>query len=325
MTHSSEQIEAAAGVSTPAIVTSLPEGRSASEDANADRPDDSLTEISAQIRTFTASDGVTQHFRHWKAAGECRGLVVALHGIQSHSGWYEWSSKRIAEAGFEVYFADRRGSGLNGFRRGHADHGLRLLHDVRQLVRLARNEHGTAELPVTLLGVSWGGRIAAAFAATYPDLIDRLVLLYPGIKPKIRPTWWQNIQLDVARDFDVRDKSVEIPLSDPALFTDNVAAQHFIQNDPLTLHQVTTGFLNSGRDLDQVIDSSASQITHPTLTMLSGQDEIIDNRATRNCLATFGSRHLTTITYDHARHTLEFDSQREQFVNDLVNWLNNRQ
>lgn len=85
-----------------------------------------------------------------------RGIIVALHGIQSHSGWYTWSSEKLAAAGYDVYFADRRGSGLNGLQRGHADHGQRLLSDVRQLIQLAQHEHTDTSLPLTLMSVSWG-------------------------------------------------------------------------------------------------------------------------------------------------------------------------
>jgi len=280
---------------------------------------------------------MTLHYRHYPARGIRRGTVVALHGIQSHSGWYEYSSRKMADAGFDVFFADRRGSGLNGRLRGHADHGMRLLNDVRQLVRLAKGErwrmetqaaaatasdsHRTNELPLTLLGVSWGGKIAAAFAATYPELINRLALLYPGLEPKLRPTRWQRFRLSLARRHDVRHKSVEIPLSDPALFTDNDEWRQFIADDPLALHHVTSGFLNAGRDLDEIVRQRPGRITHPALVMLAGRDEIIDNPATRRRVATFETRHLTQIRYPDARHTLEFDECREQFAGDLVAWL----
>ena len=135
----------------------------------------------ATIRSLITSDNVKLRVRQYAAVTPVRGVVICLHGVQSHSGWYEYSSQQMAAAGFEVYFADRRGSGLNGRQRGHADHGQRLLHDVRQLVRLVRQYH--PDKSITLLGLSWGGKIAAAFAATFPDLIDRLALLCPGLEP----------------------------------------------------------------------------------------------------------------------------------------------
>ena len=301
-------------------------------------------------RTFETSDGLRLHFRHWPAVAECRGIIVALHGIQSHSGWYDYSSRRLAESGFDVYFADRRGSGLNNVQRGHADHGLRLLNDVRQLVRLARRERqqvaghhtatemidgletwvaktdsnhmpGVVDVPVTLLGLSWGGKLAAAFAATFPNLIDRLVLLYPALKSVIQPSVWQTFQLNFARRHDIRHHPVPIPLRDPGLLTSHPDWQKFIRQDPLALHHVTSGFLNAGRDLDNIIRLKSSEIRHPLLLMLAGQDRIIDNQGTQQCVARFGCRTAKTIIYPDAEHTLEFERCCEQFVTDLLSWL----
>ncbi len=273
------------------------------------------------IRKLTTSDDRHLHFRHWSASGTRRGIIVALHGIQSHSGWYTWSSGKLAEVGYDVYFADRRGSGLNGRDRGHADHGKRLAHDVRQLIRLARSEHSDESLPLTLMSVSWGGKIAAALAATWPQEIDRLALLYPGLIPQLQPSRWQSFRLNLARRFDVRRKGIDIPLTDPALFTDVAEHQQFIAEDPLALHQITSGLLNSGRDLDRMTQQQCDRITQPTLLMLAGQDQIINNEATSQLVATFGSERQTTIRYPTAQHTLEFEPDREQFVSDLIHWL----
>ncbi|MCP4787332.1 MAG: alpha/beta hydrolase [Fuerstiella sp.] len=274
---------------------------------------------SSTVRSYTTSDGVRLHYQHWPATGKIRGVVVALHGIQSHSGWYEYSSQQMAEAGFEVYFADRRGSGRNELRRGHADHGERLLNDVRQLVRLVHREHPA--VPLSLLGLSWGGKIAAAVASTSPDSIDSLVLLYPGLAPRIRPTWWQALQLKFARHHDVRHRPVTIPLEDPRLLTADPEHQNFVNNDPLALRVVTSGFLNSGHDLDEIVRRHADRIHHPTLLMLAGRDQIIDNSKTKQVAESFSTRHLTTVCYPDAQHTLEFETVRDEFVSDLIRWL----
>lgn len=273
------------------------------------------------IRQLLTSDNQRLSFRHWTAVPECRGVVVTLHGIQSHSGWYTWSSERLAAAGYDVYFADRRGSGLNGIRRGHADHGLRLLNDVRQLIRIARREHADVSLPLTLMSVSWGGKIAAALAAAWPGEIDRLALLYPGLIPLRQPTRFESLKLNVARRCDVRFRGVDLPLSDPQLFTAVPEHQRFIAEDPLALHRVTSGFLNAGRDLDRIVQHRCRHIVHPTLLMLAGQDQIIDNDATSQLVARFAATRQTTIRYPEACHTLEFEPEREQFISDLTDWL----
>lgn len=271
-------------------------------------------------RTITASDGVRLHFQHWKPLGPSRGTVLCLHGIQSHAGWYEYSSSRLQQDGYDVYFLDRRGSGQNGWLRGHADHGLRLLNDVRQMVRLCRREQ-ESPVPLSLLGLSWGGKLAAAFAATHPDLIDGLALLYPGLVSHVRPNFWQRFQLRFARRHDIRHKSVVLPLQDSSLFTQSYQWQQFIDNDPLVLRRITSGLLNAGVDLDKCIAENKHQVTQPTLLMLAGNDAIIDNSATKKLVAKFESSSLQVINYADAQHTLEFEANRIQIVDNLLAWL----
>lgn len=283
--------------------------------------------IQPSIRELTASDGYRLYFRHWAnetSDSEFRGIIVAAHGIQSHSGWYEYSSGRMAEAGFSVYFADRRGSGLNGLNRGHAAHAMRLINDIRSLTQLAVAENSDArhkKPPITLLGVSWGGKIVAATAALFPEESDRLALLYPGLEPKLRPTFWQRWQLNFARDFEIVKRHIPIPLEDPALFTRTPQWQEFITQDPMALHTVTSSFLNAGRQLDDILAINARRIQQPTLLMLAGKDAIIDNELVQKRVDTFGSQNITTFVYPDACHTLEFEPDRESIFSDLIRWL----
>src|SRR4029079_15352538 len=109
----------------------------------------------------TASDGYRLHYRHWEPAGAPRATVVALHGIQSHSGWFTYSSEGLAKAGYEVCFLDRRGSGMNEPARGHAESHGRLVNDVVEfLEKVSERDMRSTPRPVILLGVSWGGKLA---------------------------------------------------------------------------------------------------------------------------------------------------------------------
>ena len=92
----------------------------------------------ATIETFTASDGYPLRYRHYAPSGTLRGRVVCLHGIQSHGGWYEYSCRRLADAGYNVSFLDRRGSGLNHAARGDAPSFRRLIDDVADFARTLR-------------------------------------------------------------------------------------------------------------------------------------------------------------------------------------------
>jgi acylglycerol lipase len=272
-----------------------------------------------QLREFIASDGYPIHFRHWGAKA-VRGILLATHGIQSHSGWYQYSSSRFADAGFDVYFADRRGSGLNGRQRGHAAHGLRLINDVRALRQLALAEH-PPETPVFLIGLSWGAKTAAAAACLFPDEFQRLVLLYPGIIPRFQLSARQRLKLNLARRLEILRKCIPIPLDDPALFTNTSVWQQFIADDPLALHAVSSSLLNAGRDLDQIIFQQSPELRLPVLLMLAGNDQLIDNQATLTLVSKLRYSQLTIRHWAGATHTLEFEPNREQIFTELIDWL----
>ena len=65
------------------------------------------------LHAFTANDGYVWRYRRYEPAGPPRAEVVALHGIQSHGGWYEQSCAQLAAEGYAVSFLDRRGCGLH--------------------------------------------------------------------------------------------------------------------------------------------------------------------------------------------------------------------
>ena len=248
---------------------------------------------------------------------------MALHGIQSHGGWYQYSCTRLAAAGYEVFFLDRRGSGLNWRQRGHVIHGERVLADVRQFLRqLAWERRAHSPAPPILMGVSWGGKLATACAATLESEISGLALLYPGLYSRVRPSWWQRWQLGWASAVGWGQVATPIPLNDPRYFTDSRAWQEYIRRDELALQHVTVDFMRANIWLSQLIEERAGDIHGPVLMMLAGQDEMIDNVANRNYLRRLKNATTLLKEYPQARHTLEFEPNPDEFIDDLVTWLN---
>lgn len=72
------------------------------------------------VEEHVAGDGYRWRYRRYDAGDNPRGLIVFVHGIQSHAGWYDNSCRQLQQAGYTVYFLDRRGSGMNQEARGDA-------------------------------------------------------------------------------------------------------------------------------------------------------------------------------------------------------------
>ena len=273
------------------------------------------------LATFRASDGYAFYFRRWAPDGRPRARVVFLHGIRSHGGWYGRSCSRLADAGFEVYFLDRRGSGLNTARRGDCPGFRRLIDDVADFLMHLRRER--AWLPVFLGGISWGGKLSVALPYRRPGLVNGVMLLCPGLRPQVRPPLPQRLRIALARGLRPA-KQFPIPLNEPELFTAAPEWQTFIDADRHGLRTATARFLFASAGLDVYLRRAARRMNAPSLLMLAGKDRILDNAATRRFALSFPSRDNRVIEYPGAHHTLEFEPDGHPFVSDLVKWIERR-
>jgi alpha-beta hydrolase superfamily lysophospholipase len=278
-----------------------------------------LAEPPYSLATFTAGDGYAWQYRHFPATGgPPRGHVVCVHGIQSHGGWYENSCERLAREGFEVWFLDRRGAGLNVRDRGDAPSFRRLLDDVAEFLRWLR---GTSPaLPVVLLCISWGGKLGAALQRRHPALVDALALLCPGFVSQVRGTFGQTLRVLWDRVVAPR-RLFPIPLSDPELFTTTPRWQRFLREDHYSVHEATARFLVESVRLDIYLAFVPRHVRVPVLLLLAGRDRIIDNAAARRFVGRFATDDKEVIEYPDAHHTLEFEPDPDLHVNDVLRWL----
>lgn len=285
-------------------------------------------------RTYKTADGTELPMRVWLPGAEGvrsltssrlltpslpRATLVYLHGIQSHSGWYEASSRRMAEAGIAVYQVERRGSGTDrAHERGHVDRAETWLADVAAAAELARSETGAPA--VHLMGVSWGGKLALASAADRPDLYRSLILAAPGIIPRVDLALAAKIRIGRSLLVGKNLRRFPIPLSDPHLFTASPERLRYIAEDPLSLRDVTARFLFESRRLDALARRAARVVRLPTLVLLAEKDRIINNAATRTLIGAMATRRRIVV-YPGASHTLEFEPDPEKYFRDLVAWF----
>lgn len=277
----------------------------------------SLAMNGPESMTITHGDGYVAHARYWRPTGTSRGAVLYLHGIQSHGGWFERSAGVLAASGLHVLLPDRRGSGRNQVARGHARSPKRLLHDVAEAIHWLT--HRAAIDKVTLVGVSWGGKLALAAAMRQRHQIDNLILVAPGLFPVVEIPFGKRLAIALCYAIFSR-RPFDIPLNEPDLFTDNLQKQAFIRQDSLRLHKATARFLGNSRLLDIRNIPAAWRATWPfSITfMLADKDRIIDNERTLQFAAKIACRAMRIIEYRNSGHTLEFQANPSEYLNGLV-------
>ncbi len=267
-----------------------------------------------EIGSFNAPDGYPLSVRRWRVERPV-GEVVYLHGIISHSGWYESSCAHLARDGFNVHFIDRRGSGLNWRDRGDVRDWSVWIADVVSYLK-----HLPSQRPKILLGISWGGILATAVVKQEPSLVSGLGLICPGLCSHKATTGLQKTLLGLAGPLGLGGCKVNIPLRDPSWFTNSSIHRKYIAEDPLTLRKITIRFARNNIKLLAFATEVPEQVKCPVLLMLAGSDSITDNLATRALFDRFASRKKQIYEYQGAAHTLEFEADPAVYLRDLAGW-----
>lgn len=240
--------------------------------------------------------------------------VLYLHGIQSHPGWFVGSAQALARAGHEVFQLTRRGSGAARAGRGDAASKAQLLDDVARAGRTVIDETGAEA--VALLGVSWGGKLAAAAALARDVPLATLTLVAPGIASRVGVSAWTKLAIAAARCWG-GGRYFDIPLNEPELFTDNPPMQEYLRDDPHRLRRATARFLVASAMLDRALARApAGALKVPTTLILARRDRIIDNAATREAVERLTGGRVAVAELD-AAHTIEFEPDVSGFF-DLL-------
>lgn len=272
-----------------------------------------------QLCEWKLSDGYVARGRYWPASRPAApAAILYLHGIQSHGGWYERSASLLAAAGCAVLMPDRRGSGLNDAQRGDAPSAAVLLDDLDRLEEALRSACGASQ--IAMAGVSWGGKLAVAWALRRPQRVSHLLLIAPGIFPRVDVGLARRLGIAAAL-LTSPARRFEIPLNDPALFTDNPAGRAFIAADPRRLTHATARLLFASARLDAITrNAKRGALRARTTLVLAGRDRIIRNEPTRAWLRHVAAQPPQELLLQNAAHTLEFEPDFEPFESLLRRW-----
>lgn len=117
------------------------------------------------------SDGITYYRWHGKTSDS---VIVLIHGLTTPSWVFSGLVRGLTMMGYQVLCYDLYGRGLSDAPRDRQtpQFFLRQLTDLLDALGL--------EGQISLMGYSMGGMIATLFAGTYPDRVDRMILLAPG-------------------------------------------------------------------------------------------------------------------------------------------------
>ena len=275
--------------------------------------------------TYTDDYGVVITYYSWPVT-EARAVVQIAHGVGEHALRYEQLAGELNAAGYSVYADDHRGHGQTGLGQFNGDHsqlghlgegGLRAaVAGVHQLSGIIRSAN--PGLPLVLLGHSWGSFMVQMIVNKHGAEYDAVVLtgtayLWPGY-------------LD-SGDLNRRHKhlgatGVEWLSRDPAVSAAFIA-------DPLCT-ATPLAKLFGVREAARLFGRPARGLPPdlPLLMMVGDDDSVGGERSAVKLAGAYAQRSGLTdirlIVYAGARHEVFNETNRDEVVTDLLDWLDER-
>jgi alpha-beta hydrolase superfamily lysophospholipase len=254
-----------------------------------------------------------------------KGVVQLAHGLGEHARRYDHVAAALNRAGYSVYADDHRGHGVTGAnqlargeikKQGNLGKGgmTATIAQVHKLTTLIRGEN--AILPIFLIGHSWGSmlsqRILRSNAQDYAGVVlSGSTLMLPGVVPSAGfNKKWDKEPNSTGKEWLSRDREVGIKFNaDPLIF-------------PETAIDVF-GFLGVTKLLG--VPSKTLPNKLPVMLIAGSEDPLGGERGNTLLMNAFrkaGVQDVTLIVYPEARHEVFNELNKDEVINDVVEWLN---
>jgi acylglycerol lipase len=276
------------------------------------------------IRTgeFTGRDGVRIFFQRRLPGTEAlRGIILLVHGLGEHGDRYKYVYQRLVPEGYAFFAPDHRGFGRSGGNRGHVHRFSQYIDDLKQLHAIVEKEF--PETPKVIYGHSMGGLITLAYAMAYPDDFSRIIASSPALAnppragrlvlammkllSRVYPTFSQNSRGD-----------------DAGLSRDPAEIER-ARKDALIHNRVTARWATEFFKTQRSVSRNPGRITPAAILMLQGTgDTKVIPEATRAFFDRLDVQDKTYRGYAGFYHELHNDLHRDQPLDDIAHWLNQR-
>jgi len=262
-------------------------------------------------------DGARLPLRAFLPAAPPRAAIVAVHGLNDHSGGLERAGVFLAERGFAVYAFDQRGFGDTP-QKGIWAGGDRMADDARQVALLVRLRHPA--VPLYAFGESMGGAVLLHALHRHPaGWVDAMALSAPAVWSRGGMRRYQRLPLNVlAHTWRGLKLSGRMTGRRPS---DDPAALRALREDPLTIHRTRVDVLWGIADLMDAVTHEPKPPGMPVLVLYGAHDEIVPPQPMCAWLAALPGEEWQPALYPSGWHLLTRDLDAARVLSDLAAWF----
>ncbi|MGZ8160872.1 MAG: alpha/beta hydrolase [Methylobacter sp.] len=271
--------------------------------------------------TFLTEDGASLPLRHWLPKTEPLAVIIALHGFNDYSRFFDSPGEYFSKLGIACFAYDQRGFGMapqRGLWAGEEAYA----QDLQVLVRLVKQRY--PKRPVYLLGESMGGAvvITAMSRSDMPE-VEGVILAAPALWARSTMPWYQTGLLwTLAHSMPwltLTGEGVHVVASD------NIEMLRALGRDPWVIKATRVETVYGLTDLMDAAFNSAASLHGNTLMLYGEKDEIIPKEPTYAFLQQFlqaDAQKKTVAIYQNGYHMLLRDLQAPTAWKDIAAWIN---
>jgi alpha-beta hydrolase superfamily lysophospholipase len=271
------------------------------------------------------ADGTEIFFRYWRAADTQAPVLVFIHGLGAHTGWFIDMGNQMNGLGLNVYMDDHRAFGRSGGTRGHVKRASIYIDDLRYFLAEVRQRHPQA--PLFLCGHSMGGIFSINIAAAQGE--DGAETAAPQVKGLILVNPWIQDSVRVGPATLVRTLAGGLSGSDRIIprevHTDIMTlvpeATRLLDDDRYWVRNQSGSFLYQITRMRMQVLQMARKVHIPALVIQTLGDRTLVQKATRQCYLELGSKDKTWKTYAGMGHDFEFEVGRSVLDADMADWI----
>ncbi len=264
---------------------------------------------------LTMADASKIFLRSWQT--DSNDVLLILHGLGGHGGWYIDMGNELAARGLNVYTIDHRGFGRSEGLAGHIDSYHLYVEDTATIIAEIRKRHPLGR--IYLLGHSMGGIFTAHIAAKHSDLLAGVLFLNPWIEDYSRLPASTTLRILFGGMF--KSRRIWQVSGGHEFMTTNPEAIQMLQADTFWRRTQTASFLIQILQMRQAVVRQAKSITLPVLIMQVEEDKSVVPAATRKFYDALASSDKTWKSYPNYSHDTEFEADRSLLDNDIVDWV----
>ncbi len=262
-----------------------------------------------------------------------KGIVQLVHGVAEHTGNYMEFARFLNKNGYMVVMDDHRGHGKSistAYPNGYMIRGQELVDDELMIARYIKETY--PDLKYCMLGHSMGSMIARLILRDDDELLDKLIVM--GTVPANKMSWLGVFFANILC-FYLGEKSESILINGFVsvksldFISYNKENISYKENDPLRIFKFRLGYSRALIELNKMLGKKSKyKCQNPDLEIYNmvGEDDIITRgekgvESSLNFLKTLGYQNISSKTYDHMKHEILCETDKETVYRDALEFL----